>query len=214
MRELPGQAGHVAEVLVDGKIQVFEIQQTEVRRKFFWNEIFGSILEITHIFLSPGCGNGRRRERLQCCPSWTGDPGVACLPQDCWRGRGERHIFILFWLNLIFIILYLYPLLTESDFYYLWSIYSQRQGNTAASKQWNQWLQRAFGIPPCPRQSRLHSMRFRWDCVIKSKAKTINSFAPKIKEKTIKRYQRTWYIAGPQHRTEIPDGASRARTEL
>ena len=35
MRELPGQAGHVAEVLVDGKIQVFEIQQTEVRRKFF-----------------------------------------------------------------------------------------------------------------------------------------------------------------------------------
>ena len=34
MRELPGQAGHVAEVLVDGKIQVFEIQQTEVRRKF------------------------------------------------------------------------------------------------------------------------------------------------------------------------------------
>ena len=30
MRELPGQAGHVAEVLVDGKIQVFEIQQTEV----------------------------------------------------------------------------------------------------------------------------------------------------------------------------------------
>ena len=33
MRELPGQAGHVAEVLVDGKIQVFEIQQTEVRAK-------------------------------------------------------------------------------------------------------------------------------------------------------------------------------------
>ena len=32
MRELPGQAGHVAEVLVDGKIQVFEIQQTEVNR--------------------------------------------------------------------------------------------------------------------------------------------------------------------------------------
>lgn len=30
MRELPGQAGQVAEVLVDGKIQVFEIQQTEV----------------------------------------------------------------------------------------------------------------------------------------------------------------------------------------
>ena len=50
MRELPGQAGHVAEVLVDGKIQVFEIQQTEVRRKLFLNEIFGSILEITHIF--------------------------------------------------------------------------------------------------------------------------------------------------------------------
>ena len=36
MRELPGQAGHVAEVLVDGKIQVFEIQQTEVRRKSFF----------------------------------------------------------------------------------------------------------------------------------------------------------------------------------
>ena len=36
MRELPGQAGHVAEVLVDGKIQVFEIQQTEVRRKIFF----------------------------------------------------------------------------------------------------------------------------------------------------------------------------------
>ena len=51
MRELPGQAGHVAEVLVDGKIQVFEIQQTEVRRKFFFfNEIFGSILEITQFF--------------------------------------------------------------------------------------------------------------------------------------------------------------------
>ena len=31
MRELPGQSGHhVAEVLVDGKIQVFEIQQTDV----------------------------------------------------------------------------------------------------------------------------------------------------------------------------------------
>ena len=57
-----------------------------------------------HNFLSPGCGNGRRRERLQCCPSWTGDPGVACLPQDCWRGWGGRQIFILFWLNVIFII--------------------------------------------------------------------------------------------------------------
>ena len=33
MRELPGQAGHVAEVLVDGKIQVFEIQQTEVETR-------------------------------------------------------------------------------------------------------------------------------------------------------------------------------------
>ena len=31
MRELPGQSGHhVAEVLVDGKIQVFQIQQTDV----------------------------------------------------------------------------------------------------------------------------------------------------------------------------------------
>ena len=50
MRELPGQAGHVAEVLVDGKIQVFEIQQTEVRRKLFLNKIFGSILEITQFF--------------------------------------------------------------------------------------------------------------------------------------------------------------------
>ena len=39
MRELPGQAGHVAEVLVDGKIQVFEIQQTEVHR----NKAYGTL---------------------------------------------------------------------------------------------------------------------------------------------------------------------------
>ena len=37
MRELPGQAGHVAEVLVDGKIQVFEIQQTEVETRLKMN---------------------------------------------------------------------------------------------------------------------------------------------------------------------------------
>ena len=35
---------------MDGKIQVFEIQQTEVRRKLFLNKIFGSILEITQFF--------------------------------------------------------------------------------------------------------------------------------------------------------------------
>ena len=115
-----------------------------------------------HNFLSPGCGNGRRRERLQCCPSWTGDPGVACLPQDCWRGWGDWHIFILFWLILILIILYLHPLLT---FWFLFMIHLQSETRQYCSLEamepvtstsiWNPTVSQAITSPLYEIQVRL-----------------------------------------------------------